>query len=138
MRRLYPQTLLAILLLQTFETTLSASSSKSDDQKELKHCTAYNEANGNFYDLNKIAIPPLVDHKKAHKDDREESWHARGWDYGTNFTINFCAPVIESLKNVEGIKEDKVQNISAFYKTGEKTYSIGFVRNISKTSIPPP
>ena len=96
---------------------------------------AYNTANGGYYDLNKITVPPLQNHKKVHKDDREESWHARGYDYGTNFTINFCAPVIESLKDVEGIKESNVQNISAFYKLGSKTYSIGFVPTLLTTQV---
>ena len=39
--------------------------------------------------------------------------------------MNFCAPVIEKLDTVEGVKEDAAKNISAFYKLGDKTYSIG-------------
>ncbi len=97
----------------------------TDDTKELKPCTIYNPSNGNFYDLNKIAVQPLQNHKKAHKDDRIESWHARGYDYGTNFTLNFCGPVIESLDDVVGVKDSLAKNVSAFYKMGEKTYSIG-------------
>ncbi|KAI4242722.1 MAG: hypothetical protein L6R42_010930, partial [Xanthoria sp. 1 TBL-2021] len=68
---------------------------------------------------------PLVDHKKAHKDDRTESWHARGYDIGTNFTLNFCAPVIETIEEAVGIKEDLLKNISAFYEWKGKKYSIG-------------
>ena len=69
---------------------------------------------------------PQENHKKAHKDDRIESWHSRGWDYGLNFTLNFCAPVIEHLDEVEGIKKDDVKNISAFYADeDDRTYSIG-------------
>ena len=125
MRRSPFSAILALLLLQCFEMSLSASSPKNSDHKELKPCTAHNSANGNSYDLNTITVPPLKNHKKAHKDDRDESWHARGWDYGTNFTINFCAPVIESLEDVEGIKGDDAKNISAFYRKGDKTFSIG-------------
>lgn len=65
--------------------------------------------------------------KKASKDDRTESWHARGWDYGANFTLNICAPVIEDLENVSGLSSKEYRNVSAFYKKGSKTYSLGTV-----------
>ena len=74
-----------------------------------------------------IKVLPLKDHKKAHKDDRIESWHARGYDYGTNFTLNFCAPVIETLTDVVGIAEGLWGNVSAYYEMNGKTYSIGSV-----------
>lgn len=105
--------------------TVSASSSTSDEPTDLRPCTLHNSNNGYYYDLNTIAVQPLVDHKKAHKDDREESWHARGWDYSMNFTINFCAPVIETLEEVEGLSSEAAKNVSAFYKEGDKTFSIG-------------
>ncbi len=91
----------------------------------LKPCTAHNSINGQFYDLNAITVHPLQDHKKVHKDDRTESWKARGYDYNTNFTINFCAPVIEPLKEVVGIKDNLVKNVSAYYTMDGRTYSIG-------------
>lgn len=100
----------------------------ASDSKELKPCQITNPNNGNFYDLNTITVQPLQNHKKAHKDDRLESWHARGWDYDTNFTMNFCAPVIEKLEDVVGIKEDLWRNVSAFYTYDKKTYSIGYVK----------
>ena len=127
MRRTHLSSIITLVLLSFANLGLAASTSKGDDHKELKPCTAYNSANGAFYDLNKIRVHPLENHKKAHKDDREESWHVRGWDYGTNFTMNFCSPVIETLKDVEGIKEDAVKSISAFYRKGDRTYSIGWV-----------
>ena len=74
-----------------------------------------------------MTVPPLVDHKKQHKDDRIESWHTRGYDYDKNFTMNFCAPVIEPLEDVVGISDDLVKNVSAFYVLDKKTYSIGYV-----------
>ena len=115
MRHSLPITLFPLLL----STALAA------DSKPVKPCQIYNPSNGNFYDLNTMTVPPLVDHKKQHKDDRIESWHARGYDYDKNFTMNFCAPVIEHLEDVVGISDDLVKNISAFYKVDEKTYSIG-------------
>ncbi|KAL9126674.1 MAG: hypothetical protein Q9217_004318 [Psora testacea] len=127
MRRPLPTSIFALILLHPYTLGQAAPSSTSDEHKDLKPCTIYNPSNGNFYDLNTITVHRLENHKKVHKDDRSESWHARGWDYGMNFTMNFCAPVIEDLSKdgVEGIKGDAVKNISAFYQVGHKTYSIG-------------
>ncbi len=124
MRRPNHSLALSILLPILLHTTPTLTA--DDHKKEVSQpCTIWNPSNGNFYDLNTITVQPLVNHKTAHKDDRTESWHARGYDYGTNFTINFCAPVIEDLKDVEGIKSDMAKNISAFYRIGDKTFSIG-------------
>jgi cation-dependent mannose-6-phosphate receptor len=55
-----------------------------------------------------------------------ESYHAKGYDYPSNFTINFCGPVVETLEDVEGIPTTKVANVSAFYKNRHgDIYSIG-------------
>ena len=117
MRHYLPASLLPLLLT----TALAA------DSKPVKPCQIYNPINGNFYDLNAITVQPLKDHKKAHKDDRDESWHARGYDYDKNFTMNFCAPVIEPLDSVVGIEDELVKNVSAFYTHRGETYSIGYV-----------
>ena len=122
MRRYIPSGLIPLLC-----SILLANASTSDEPKDSDPCSVYNPSNGITYDLTTITAHPLESHKKTHKDDRAESWHARGWDYGSNFTINFCAPVIESLDTVEGIEDDLVKNVSAFYRKGDKTYSIGYV-----------
>ncbi|KAL8714238.1 MAG: hypothetical protein Q9220_001967 [cf. Caloplaca sp. 1 TL-2023] len=44
---------------------------------------------------------------------------------GTNFTLNFCAPVIETIESAVGINKGLLKNISAFYEWKGKTYSIG-------------
>ncbi|KAL8810664.1 MAG: hypothetical protein Q9223_002240 [Gallowayella weberi] len=103
------------------------SPSLAADSKPLLPCTIYQPTTNAYYDISPIAVQPLVDHKKAHKDDRTESWHARGYDMGTNFTLNFCAPVIETIKEAVGIKADLLKNISAFYEWKGKKYSIGQV-----------
>ena len=112
---------------QTFCALLSVliSPAFAVDTKPLKPCTIISPTSGDFYDLNSITVQPLKDHKTAHKDDRRESWHSRGYDYGTNFTLNFCAPVIETLDEVVGVDKSLRQNVSAFYKLDGKTYSIG-------------
>ena len=94
-----------------FSSSLAAES-------QQQSCTIRSPSSGAYYDLNTITVQRL-------KDDRTNSWHARGYDYGTNFTLNFCAPVIETLDDVVGIDEGLWGNVSAFYKMNGKTYSIG-------------
>ncbi|KAL8717080.1 MAG: hypothetical protein Q9225_005647 [Loekoesia sp. 1 TL-2023] len=113
--------LLSLPFAVLFLLTLSLAA----DSKLLLPCTIYQPATNAYYDLNPIAVQPLIDHKKAHKDDRTESWHAKGYDMGTNFTLNFCAPVIERIEEAVGIKESLLRNISAFYEWKGKTHSIG-------------
>ena len=53
---------------------------------------------------------------------------AKGYDYGVNFTMNFCAPVVEEIKDVKGVEEKMWRNVSGFYRREGKIYSIGYVR----------
>ncbi|KAL9611196.1 MAG: hypothetical protein Q9167_004144 [Letrouitia subvulpina] len=96
-------------------------------QKAPEPCTIFHPTTNAYYDLNAITAQPLKDHKKAHKDDRTENWHAWGYDYGTNFSLNFCAPVIKPPESAVGIEKDLLKNISAFYEYKGETYSIGQV-----------
>ena len=99
--------------------------SAADEPKHAKPCTVTSPSSGSYFDLSSLAVlPPAEDGKKS-KDDWDESWMARGHDYGVNFTMNFCAPVVEELKDVVGVDKDEWRNVSAFYKQGEKTYSLG-------------
>jgi hypothetical protein len=72
----------------------------------------------------------LPDAKDKKSESGIESWHARGYDYGTNFTLNFCAPVVETLgkdpREFEGIDKDLWRNVSAYYTDGKRSYSIGY------------
>ncbi|KAI4244964.1 MAG: hypothetical protein LQ352_006669 [Teloschistes flavicans] len=95
------------------------------DSKPLAPCTIFSPSTNAYFDFNPLTVLPLKDHKKVHKDDRAESWHARGYGMGTNFTLNFCAPVIETKTEAVGIEESQLKNISAFYEWKGKTYSIG-------------
>lgn len=106
---------------------LLSSISVFADSEPPKPCTISSPSTGAYYDLNEIAVQPLVDHKPQHKDDRTESWHARGYDYGTNFTMNFCRPVIEDVSDVVGVDDSLWKNVSAFYEHDGKFYSIGYV-----------
>ncbi|PGH08345.1 cation-dependent mannose-6-phosphate receptor [Blastomyces parvus] len=92
-----------------------------------KPCTISSPITGAYFDLNTIALSPpeTKDGKKVRRKDREESWHARGYDYPANFSLNICAPVIEKLNDVVGVEDSKWANVSAYYTLDGKTYSIG-------------
>ncbi|EGD84196.2 hypothetical protein H112_07884 [Trichophyton rubrum D6] len=92
-----------------------------------KPCTIHSPNTGLYFDLNAISVQlDKKDGKKSHADhQRDESWHVKGHDYGANFTINICAPVVENLTDVVGVDEKRWPNISAYYEMGGETYSIG-------------
>jgi len=115
----------ALLIALLYVASSQAADTKAP--KGVQPCTITSPTSGSFYDLNTIAVLPLIDGRKVHKDDRNESWHARGYDYGANFTLNFCAPVIEKLDDVEGVQEKLWRNVSAYYTKGKMTYSMGYV-----------
>lgn len=114
----------ALLALALHGTVTCAADDKT---KPKLPCTAHSAVSGSFYDLNSISLKPVDDSKKSSNKDRVESWHARGYDYGSNFTLNICAPVLEPVKDVVGLDSDLWKNVSAYYETGGKTYSIGCV-----------
>jgi cation-dependent mannose-6-phosphate receptor len=104
----------------------SAASDTSKTSKPLRPCTARSPTTERYFDLNPIHRKlPAKDDKRRKEDDVVESWHARGWDYGANFTINFCGPVVEDLNNVQDLNEDLWRNVSAYYEIGDKQYALG-------------
>lgn len=113
----------------------AAATNPKDDNKEEeappKPCTIRSPNTGSFFDLNPLHITLPDPESKAgkDKDTKPESWHARGYDYGANFTINFCGAVVENLHGVQGIPETRWGNVSAFYVKDGKTFSIGYVRS---------
>jgi cation-dependent mannose-6-phosphate receptor len=109
----------ALLLVPVFQAQLSAA---VPEDKPDPPCTVRSLNTGSFFDLNPISIRP------DNKEKREVSWLARGYDYSVNFTINFCAPVVENLKDVVGLEREQWGNVSAFYEDSGKIYSIGYVQ----------
>ena len=115
-----PATLVFALALQ-----IGVHGAASDEKpKVVEPCTVASSS-GSFYDLRSLsaAAPPAG--KKAGKNDRVEDWHAKGYDYKSNFTLNICAPVVKELDDVSGIYGKHRQNVSAYYEVGSKIYSIG-------------
>ena len=124
------------LVLSLFLLTAAAEDKKA---KPLKPCTVRSPSTNAFFDLNQIHIaPPKSSHTprqlsgRSTKEEPVESWHARGYDYGANFTLNFCGPVIEELDDVEGLtKSWQRESVAAYYVKDKKTYSIGYATLIS-------
>lgn len=104
---------------------LAASSDKEEKVKPRTPCAIRSSTSGAFFDLNPVRLHWPAEGEKVAKDSRNTSWPARGWDYGANFTLNICGPVLETLTDVEGVEESMWKNVSAFYRSGGKTYSIG-------------
>jgi cation-dependent mannose-6-phosphate receptor len=113
------------VLFSSLLSFLLTSTALAADSEPPKPCTIFSPITGAYYDLNTITALAPVEHKKTMKDEMPHSWKAKGYDYGTNFTINFCAPVIEPLEDVVGVDEPVWKNISAYYIFDGKTYSIG-------------
>lgn len=97
----------------------------SSDEKTTKPCTVQSPKTGSFYDLRDLSLQPPGDPENIKKGERVESWKSSGYDYGANFTLNFCAPVLEKLDDVVGVNEKLYRNVSAYYTSQGKTYSIG-------------
>lgn len=101
----------------------------ADPIDDTKHphipCTIRSPTSNAFFDLNKVFVTLPDEGKKITGESRNTSWPARGYDYGANFTLNFCGSVVEKLHDVVGVDEDQWRNVSAFYEMHGKTYSIG-------------
>lgn len=124
--RLSPSVLVAFFAALTRasdEEELPTASSTT----QVPACTATTSTNsGAYFDLRpNIAWPK--DSDKAHKSSQHKDYHARGYDYGKNFTINICNSVVDPVTNVVGIKEQKWANVSAYYMSQGDIYSIGLV-----------
>ncbi|KAK2767507.1 Cation-independent mannose-6-phosphate receptor CI-MPR [Arachnomyces sp. PD_36] len=102
----------------------SASVVAYSTSKPWKPCTLHSPNTGSFFDLNPISLTE-AGIEEGYNDDRNASWHAKGYDYPANFTLNFCAPVLEELDDVVGLEPELWQNVSAYYEMGGEVYSIG-------------
>lgn len=112
------------ILALALRNGVNAAASSDDTKKDVSPCTIASTT-GSFYDLRPLSILHPADGKKAGKNDKTDSWHARGYDYKSNFTLNICAPVVEDVEGIVGINRDHWKNVSAFYEFEDKTYSLG-------------
>jgi len=137
----------------TSKASSSSSASTSAPAETYPPCTIRSLTSGKFFDLNPLHVAPLPEDstKKPAGNIRTESWHARGYDYGANFTINFCGGLVEDLTNggwgqemgsdglwtgwnsgeervrpgVVGLERELWGNVSAVYVRDGQVFSIG-------------
>lgn len=117
--KLIPSILFGVLAFQ-----VGLANAASDDEKVDLPCTTRSNT-GSFVDLRPLSVVLLDPNKKLGSGDKTDSWHAKGQDYKANFTLNFCAPVVEELEDVVDVDKKLWQNVSAYYEYHGKTYSIG-------------
>ncbi|RYC57361.1 hypothetical protein CHU98_g8851 [Xylaria longipes] len=118
----------AILALLALTSTAVASDAEATATTTTTACTA-SSTSGAFFDLRPdAAIKPKPDGSRpAHSRSAPlTDYKARGWDYGSNFTLNICNAVVEPIEDVKYIDESKWQNISAYYVSKGEYYSLGF------------
>jgi cation-dependent mannose-6-phosphate receptor len=105
-----------MLLLSTITALLGllqATRAATDEKQHPKPCTIHSPSTGSFIDLRSLALSTDGSNAQAATN---ESYHAKGYDYPYNFTLNFCAAVVEPLEDVDGIRESRWANVSAYYK----------------------
>lgn len=113
-------TAIVVLLLSSLPSSIASTESTPP---ATKPCTLYSPSSGSFFDLRPLQL--TIEGTK-YQVASNESYHAKGYDYPANFTINFCGPVVEPLDDVEGIPSSRVANVSAYYKDHRgDVYSIG-------------
>ncbi|KAI9822048.1 MAG: Cation-independent mannose-6-phosphate receptor CI-MPR [Thelocarpon impressellum] len=121
----FVQSTVAVIALLSHADSIFAASEDKKAKPKLAPCTIHSPNTGSYFDLSEISLVPPQPDSKPHKDQSTESWHARGYDYHSNFTLNICAPVLEELDDVVGVPKARWQNVSAFYESDAKVYSIG-------------
>jgi cation-dependent mannose-6-phosphate receptor len=113
------------LALGLFAVLSGLTTAASNEKTPAIPCTIRSPNSGSFYDLRSLSLSLPDPDAKAKPGAKTDSWHARGWDYGSNFTMNICAPVIEDIKDVVGVDKAEWKNVSAYYTKGDKIFSIG-------------
>ena len=116
-----------VAMTALWPSVILAASDEKTAKPKAKPCTIHSPNTGSYFDISPISLVPPKAGSKVQKDQRTDSWHAKGYDYPANFTLNVCAPVLEEVKDVVGVSKSHWANVSAYYELGGKTYSIGYV-----------
>ncbi|RDA82623.1 hypothetical protein CP532_3073 [Ophiocordyceps camponoti-leonardi (nom. inval.)] len=95
----------------------AGEASKTTTTTTAPACTATSSTgSGAFFDLR----PDLAGPTNKAKD-----YHAKGYDYGSNFTLNICGSLVEPVSDVVGVDKKLWANVSAYYTAHDSVYSIG-------------
>ncbi|KAK0718451.1 mannose-6-phosphate receptor binding domain-containing protein [Lasiosphaeria miniovina] len=81
---------------------------------------------GSFFDLRPDTAVAVAEGEKAPRGIPVEDYLAKGWDYGANFTLNICSAVVKKVDDVVGVEKAMWRNVSAYYESKGKVYSLGF------------
>lgn len=73
--------------------------------EELPFCAAVSKLTGDFVDLSQLA--KTIDHG-------DQDWHIRGLDFGSNFSVNICKPVVRPPPD-QYSQVATPQNVGAYY-----------------------
>ncbi|TGO62835.1 hypothetical protein BCON_0017g00740 [Botryotinia convoluta] len=114
----------ALLLGLALHIGVEGAGLEDKKPKPVDPCTI-SSTTGSFFDLRPLSIQAPEEGKKPAKNAKTDSWHARGYDYKGNFTLNVCAPVVEEVKDFVGVDKNYWKNVSAFYEYDGKKYSVG-------------
>jgi len=101
-----------------------ASKSTTTATSTTTACVA-TSTSGAFYDLRPDVAVVVEEGVKIPKGVPTEDYLARGYDYGANFTLNICGAVVKKVEEAVGIEKSSWKNISAYYETKGKVYSLG-------------
>jgi len=105
-------------------TTTKTTKTASTSTPVVTPCVA-TATSGAFFDLRPDTAVAVVEGEKHVKGVPTEDYVARGWDYGSNFTLNVCNAVVKKVTDVVGVEKSLWRNVSAYYETKGKVYSLG-------------
>lgn len=117
----------AALLLAGTASAYSYDDEKPSTTAALPACTATSSTgSGAYFDMRPDIAYPEDDEDKAHRAAlHHKDYLSRGYDFGKNFSMNICGPVVEPITGVVGVDEDEWANVSGYYVSDGAIYSIG-------------
>src|SRR4051812_22355613 len=97
------QALLALAALAGVACAEDKAATKSVSTTATSTATACvaTSTSGSFFDL-RPDVAVIAD-EKTKKSTRTEDYLARGWDYGSNFTMNICGAVVKGVEDAVGV-----------------------------------
>jgi hypothetical protein len=126
---------LLLLLLNNVAALLQERAERTPKAADPR-CTVTNPLTKEFYDLR-----PLTRHESDKSlqssdiADCRTDWHVNGYDYGHNFTLNICEPVLSDYSDVVDTFDRR--NVSGFYIDNEgRKLSIGYLLSTTNAVVP--
>jgi len=102
----------------------ATKASSSSTTSTTTACVA-TSTSGAFFDLRPDTAIHAEEGAKTPKGAPTVDYVARGYDYGANFTLNICGAVVKKVEDAVGIEKQSWKNISAYYETKGKVFSLG-------------